>query len=213
LDTIDEDLLEGSAFQNILYADFIEPLEALLPTTEPAPFSLLFLKELLQTIKNLTQKQAMQQETLQLIRDNLSDFQKLSSHLIDIQKDMDEKLLAVKGEIKNSELPIQNPQTWLSSNEAARKGIKAVLFYRLKDHSNMELKIRLTPKGWTTELWNAPTHLTERLNLSEHLNYISEEGNKYFQLQDQENPDDYDSTPSFIKEQVSQLLAKAGIIK
>jgi hypothetical protein len=217
LDKVPKKITTGNEFKNITYQQFIKAIEANIQKyklDDQQDFHYLFLVDLLQSIRNLSLKRNMQKETLQLIQQNIADFQKLSTHLTDLQKDMDARLLAVKKALeKPNEYPIRYSQIWLSGREDARKELKAVLFYTLdmeKENPKTELKIRLTPEGWNVELWNYQHNLQINEALQKRLVDGAKPKQKHFQLMNK--PVDYFSSSDHIKDSVKQLLVHAGII-
>lgn len=162
---------EETSFVNICYPDFIEHIRDKLDQLPNKTLHQLFLEDLLQSIDNLARKKAMQKEALKVIQDNLKAFQNLSKHLNVLHREMESKVTEVKKAIeKKTNFPIQFKHIWVN-NQKARSELKSVIFYTLKieESDTIELKVRLTPEGWSVEIWNfqESLHLLHLVNTKE----------------------------------------------
>jgi len=147
---------ESGFFRNILYSQLFKRIKKNDKNnlTNSGEFYPEYFKQLMITIERLKEKTEMKEQELSYLINNKEDVKKLNNLITKYFSDIRKKLNQIK-EILEIEKHVESSRIWIDKEVKAKlEGVALYNLKRLNNANSIELKIRISPNGWTIELWN-----------------------------------------------------------
>lgn len=141
-----------SFFKSILYHEYCQSLSEQLGTylTVSNNFHASFVTDFITTLNNLKKDSIMNNEVIEYMSNNYEEFVKVQEIFTTYFKEVHQKMNTVE-KVLNLKKYTKSKGRW-----KAKDKLQNLIIYNLKDNlysKNLHLKIRITPQGWTIELW------------------------------------------------------------
>jgi hypothetical protein len=141
-----------SFFKSILYHKYCQSLSRQLGTyiTVSNNFHASFVTDFITTLNNLKKDSIMNNEVIEYMSNHYDEFVKVQEIFTTYFKEVHQKINTVEKTL-NLKKHTKSKRRW-----KAKDKLHNLIIYDLKDCyeiKNLHLKVRITPKGWTIELW------------------------------------------------------------
>lgn len=197
-------------FVNVTYEQLFEKVksEFAAQLQNPVNFRAMFLIELMSSITKLTNENKMDKKVIDYITknyDTLVDVKEVLDYFIE---SAEKKLNGLSKELKLDGM-VKSMKIWKGKSQL--RALQPVLFIRLKDieeAKNLELKIRLSPQGWSIELWNISFLSDDKKQFLRNDNRHFERGNRNEEYVSYKEFDGYETPTKTVKNCVESLVAE-----
>jgi PD-(D/E)XK nuclease superfamily len=162
----EKDLTKLRCFKPVSFSSFLREVQDRFTSCSQNAINehLIFLKDFIQTMKNLQNQSIVDSQWLTYLKDKDDDIKVLLAEIAIVRKDMRMKLKQLEQLIIESEISSHFTERWFWTDPTF---FGDVLVYTINpDKSPLFFAVILTSKGWKMQFWNKQTDL-EKYNVSE----------------------------------------------